>query len=495
MALTVVTVPAGGQIQLDDGTHVSVYVQNQGQRHVNIEPLGQTLRPTQSGTFTITAGVPLYAEAVGDTTIGYQVSSQTQPAASGSAGSPAVTTVSSSGASQTLTLPASTDACFDVTLSANCTFTLTGGTAGKLGTITVILRQDGTAGRTTTFPTSVNWPSQTAPTFNTAAGKYDVVQVSTPDGGTTWFGGLVASAVQPITSPAAPVSLAANPSSTQNVLTWADAGTGGSPITGHTVYRATTSGAETSLATVGNVLTYTDTSLTNGTIYYYTVAAGNAFGAGSQSAETASAPGHYLSVATTGGMSTPNIAGMTPGTSTVDLRARIQMANWVPSGNNFILTKWHATAANNQYALYVDNAGKLNGAWYNAAGVFQGSASTVATNQPANGTKWVRALLNPGAGTITYYLSDDGTTWTQLGTTISGLTTTAVQTPTTAQPLTAGQTASATGQFVGKIFRGMLIVNGTTIADADVSTQTPAAGTFTGGQGLTWTVISAAAIV
>lgn len=75
----------------------------------------------------------------------------------------------------------------------------------------------------------------------------------------------------------------------QSVLTWV-APSSTSSITNYKIYRSTTSGGETLLTTVGNVLTYTDTGLTAGTVYYYKVLAVNADGDGTQSSESSSMP-------------------------------------------------------------------------------------------------------------------------------------------------------------------------------------------------------------
>jgi len=57
------------------------------------------------------------------------------------------------------------------------------------------------------------------------------------------------------------------------------------------IYRATASGSETLLATVGAVTTYTDVATDPGTVYFYFVVAVNPAGAGPQSNE-ASAKAH-----------------------------------------------------------------------------------------------------------------------------------------------------------------------------------------------------------
>lgn len=77
----------------------------------------------------------------------------------------------------------------NITLTANCTFTFSNPPAsGKAGSFTLILRQDATGGRTTTWPASVDWPGGTAPTLTTAANAVDILVFTTIDGGTTWLG-------------------------------------------------------------------------------------------------------------------------------------------------------------------------------------------------------------------------------------------------------------------------------------------------------------------
>ena len=74
-------------------------------------------------------------------------------------------------------------------------------------------------------------------------------------------------------------------------LTWsAPASDGGATITGYKIYRGTSSGGETLLTTVGNVTSYKDTRPSNGTTYYYKVAAVNAVGEGALSNERSATP-------------------------------------------------------------------------------------------------------------------------------------------------------------------------------------------------------------
>ena len=101
----------------------------------------------------------------------------------------------------------------------------------------------------------------------------------------------VISTFMPPASPSAPRNLIASPGVGRVVLTWqAPVSDGGAPITSYAVRRGTSSGGETILTTVGEVLTYTDAILTNRNPYFYQVSAVNEFGEGSKSAEVAATP-------------------------------------------------------------------------------------------------------------------------------------------------------------------------------------------------------------
>jgi subtilisin family serine protease len=104
---------------------------------------------------------------------------------------------------------------------------------------------------------------------------------------------------EPTGPPSAPATLTAVGSTGHVTLTWtAPANDGGAPggVTQYKVFRATSSGGQNFAspdATVGNVLTYTDTGVSSGTTYYYVVKAVTSLGDGAASIEravTASTP-------------------------------------------------------------------------------------------------------------------------------------------------------------------------------------------------------------
>ena len=90
---------------------------------------------------------------------------------------------------------------------------------------------------------------------------------------------------QPPPTPTSPLAQGAT-STSINVLWSAAPG-----ATSYNIYRSTTSGAETSIATGIVPASYTDSGLTTGTTYYYKIAAVNSHGTSALSAETSCAPG------------------------------------------------------------------------------------------------------------------------------------------------------------------------------------------------------------
>ena len=67
------------------------------------------------------------------------------------------------------------------------------------------------------------------------------------------------------TVPSAPQNLKATVGNAQTMLSWsAPSSNGGSAITNYNIYKGTSSGGETLLTALGNVLAYTDTAVTNG---------------------------------------------------------------------------------------------------------------------------------------------------------------------------------------------------------------------------------------
>nr|WP_147665148.1 fibronectin type III domain-containing protein [Candidatus Prometheoarchaeum syntrophicum] len=95
----------------------------------------------------------------------------------------------------------------------------------------------------------------------------------------------------PLGAPTVPQNLQAIPGDEQVELTWgAPLSDGGSVITGYNIYRGTSSGSLSLFTSIGDVLSYTDTGLTNGQIYYYQISANNTEGEGPLCDEVSATP-------------------------------------------------------------------------------------------------------------------------------------------------------------------------------------------------------------
>lgn len=77
-----------------------------------------------------------------------------------------------------------------LTMTANCTITLTAPVSGAMRTLTLLVFQDATGSRTITWPAAVKWGNAGAPVLTTTASKMDIVSLFTVDGGTNWYGAL-----------------------------------------------------------------------------------------------------------------------------------------------------------------------------------------------------------------------------------------------------------------------------------------------------------------
>lgn len=91
-----------------------------------------------------------------------------------------------------LTLDCSAGSVFTVSLNGNITtLTLSNAPVAGFGyTMLLQFTADGTA-RTVTWPASVKWPNNVAPSLSSTNTKVDIFTLTTHDGGTTWYGSTV----------------------------------------------------------------------------------------------------------------------------------------------------------------------------------------------------------------------------------------------------------------------------------------------------------------
>jgi hypothetical protein len=182
-------------------------------------------------------------------------------------------------------------------------------------------------------------------------------------------------------------------------------------------------------------------------------------------------------------------------TGDIDFRAKVALDDWTPAGLHHLISKWNVDPALS-YMFGVGTNGKLQ-LWWSpngsaASGLF--IESSVATGIADGATKWIRGTLdvNNGASgnTVTFYTSDDGTTWTQLGTPVVTAGVTSIYSNTVGVGI--GATNAGTSPSTAKIYQAQIFsdITGTTkVLDVDTSVITTGAATsFTAVTGQTVTI-------
>jgi hypothetical protein len=191
----------------------------------------------------------------------------------------------------------------------------------------------------------------------------------------------------------------------------------------------------------------------------------------------------YLSGAFTNYMSIPDNPPLDI-TGDLDIRVKVALDDWTPAATQTLIAKYNTTGNQRTYRLDVPSPGILTFVW-SADGVSANTAnSTVATGLADGAVKWVRATLDVDNGAsgrdVKFFLSDDGVTWTQLGSTVTSAGVTSIYSSNTPQEIGAYNTGGAS-PAKGKFFRAQVLngIDGTIVLDADASVITlPSQTTF-----------------
>jgi hypothetical protein len=194
----------------------------------------------------------------------------------------------------------------DFSVSPNSsTLNITSGSTGNMNTTvtslngftgTVTLTATGPSDWQMAFsPSSLNVPVQGSSTsvlsiqpVGSGAGAYGVT-ITASSGGVIHSSSIT---VNVISLPSAPSNLIAVAGESLISLNWSQPlESGGFSISNYTIYRSITPGLETEIASVnGNLLNFSDTTVSNGQLYYYQVTAFNALGESSRSNEAHATP-------------------------------------------------------------------------------------------------------------------------------------------------------------------------------------------------------------
>lgn len=185
----------------------------------------------------------------------------------------------------------------------------------------------------------------------------------------------------------------------------------------------------------------------------------------------------YVPGVVSNGLSVPDANNLDI-TGDIDVRWYGSLDDWTPASANFLCGKWTG-ASNQSWLLRVTTTGTLQFNWTTGGSTATNNfaTSTVATGIADGVAKWIRVALDVdnGAGQyeVKFYLSDDGATWTQLGSTVTGTTGTTSIYSGTAQ-VEIGVADSLTLVMTGKVYRCQVLngINGTPVLDVDTSVIT-----------------------
>lgn len=187
--------------------------------------------------------------------------------------------------------------------------------------------------------------------------------------------------------------------------------------------------------------------------------------------------------------STPDSAAVSI-TGDIDIRVKVALDDWTPAAEQALVAKW-TNPSSRSYLFSVLTTGALR-----LRLTTDGSTSVIADSSVATGVtdgaiKWVRVTWVDATNVIAFFTSDDGVTWSQLGSTgsinIAGIA-------DTTAALEVGTFSSGSGLLAGNVFYAEIRngIDGPVVAKFDANTvpqtgtRTPAS--WTSATGEVWTV-------
>lgn len=198
-------------------------------------------------------------------------------------------------------------------------------------------------------------------------------------------------------------------------------------------------------------------------------------------------PVAFLDGVTDSTFSTPNRAGLGI-TGAIDVRVRVSLPSLAPAANQFFASKLGTGGYSWNFGLLTD--GTLRFLYSPSAGNNPSVSSTVtaaSAGVPTGQPVWLRVAADPPNGTVNFYQSSDGSTWTPIGAQVA---TTAgnIFNSSTALVLGAGSDIAAV-PMTGRIYRAIVKdgIDGTTVADFNPANYPGSGATLPDGVSGNWT--------
>jgi hypothetical protein len=155
-------------------------------------------------------------------------------------------------------------------------------------------------------------------------------------------------------------------------------------------------------------------------------------------------------------------------TGDIDIRCKASLNDWTPAARQTLVAKYQPTGNQRSWRFQVISAtegttGCLRLYWSNNGSAALFATSTAATGLADGSVKWCRATLDVNNGAagcdVKFYLSDDGVSWTQLGSTVTQAFTTSIFDSTALYQIGAGDGA-ALGQPLSGVIYGVQVISG-----------------------------------
>lgn len=119
-------------------------------------------------------------------------------------------------------------------------------------------------------------------------------------------------------------------------------------------------------------------------------------------------------------VSTPNASPLDI-TGDITIDTKVAMDSWTPATQSALVAKWNPTGNQRSFNFAISTAGQLmlQVSSDGSSTLLVNAFSTASTGLSAGTIKWVRTTRTASTGSVRFWTSPDGSTWTQLGTTVS----------------------------------------------------------------------------
>lgn len=185
-------------------------------------------------------------------------------------------------------------------------------------------------------------------------------------------------------------------------------------------------------------------------------------------------------------------------TGDIDIRVYMTLSTWSPASEHQLVSKRNGPSFQGYQFRIIGggSGGTPTIGWDDAGGSSHSATATADLGDFADdSTHWVRVTLDVDNGAAgrdaNFYTSDDGVTWTQVGSTVTQAGTTSIK--NTADDVWVGGFSNADSVLHNvEILNG---IGGTLVGNPDFAAQAVGTTSFTDGHGNTWTLTGDAEII